>query len=109
MALWREKWRFEKWQRRLSAEFQRPWLRPAKDINSEKHFPPGREHNKSKVEAVTFTQWEEKRRSHLSAMLWECEGFVSGDILCPAGEKRSAVTGAFLFFKRRSDPRDPPS
>jgi len=28
-------------------------------INSEKHFPPGREHNKSKVEAVTLTvRWK---------------------------------------------------
>lgn len=34
---------------------------------------------------------------------------MSGDILWQAGEKPSAVTRAFLFFKRRGDPRDPAS
>lgn len=38
---------------------------------------------------------------------YEYEGFVSRDILWPAGEKPSTVTGAFLFFKRHSDPHDP--
>lgn len=57
-----------------------------------------------------------ERRSHLLAVLWEgadtndWEGCVSGDWLWQAGgEKPGSVTGAFLFFKRRGDPRDPAS
>lgn len=68
---------------------------------------------------------KKKRRSHSLAVLWECAD-SSMRALCQEtfcgrqGEKPSAVTrgwgvvvveggGAFLFFKRRGDPGDPPS